>query len=269
MKTFLNILKRNLKDGRLTFLIYGLIIFLCAYFLVTIYPVYSKQKQLDELIASLPPIFRGFLGEELILFSTIEGFLTIEFFNTTWVIILCIYVCLSFSQLISCEIEKKTIESVLSFPVRRDVFVLAKFLSQFIYLSLLVIITFLGLNIGLLKIKQSFHLPLILKILFSGFVLYFAFSCISLFISCIFNEQRKTTMLSIALFLFMYFFNFICAILTNVKYLRFFSLFYYFDASKIIKHNEVSIFNILLLLGVGISFLILSIIYFNKKEILI
>ncbi|MEW6201749.1 MAG: hypothetical protein AB1546_07230, partial [bacterium] len=82
-----HIFHRYLRAERIVTLLYALTLFFSAYFIVIIFPSIRKIQALKDYLEMLPPFLRGFFGEEALLFTTLEGFATIEFFNTTWLVI--------------------------------------------------------------------------------------------------------------------------------------------------------------------------------------
>jgi len=263
----MHLYRRYLRSERITTLLYAVTLFLYAYFISFIFPYIGKIKALKDYMEILPPFLRAFFGEEIVQFTTLEGFLTVEFFNTTWIIILGIFTCLFVGSLVAEETEKRTLEITLSTPLRRCRFVLEKFLGFLTCLAVLVIASYSGILLGASHIHEKVNFATYNRVFFSGFLCMMSIGTIALFFSCIFNEQRRAVSVSLAFFLALYFFNIIAALLEQFPILRYLSLFNYYDASRIFVHNTILWTDLLVLMGITGGFFVLSLLLFERKEI--
>lgn len=267
MRKIKNIFIRNIIDEKNAFLVWNIITILCAFFITVLFPHYQKYKELNEIISSLPPFIKALFGGEIMQFTSLEGFLTLEFFNSTWLIIAGIYVCTLFSGVISREIEKKTFEILLSQPVTRYQVIIAKFTVCILYLLFLTFSTFIATYLGILWIKTEINIIVLLKVIIDAFFFFLTLGSIAFLFSCIFDEQRKSMYLSIGLFLFMYFFSIVQSLLPHIKWLEFFSLFHYYNASKIVNTNQLNPENIIALSAFSLFLFSISLLYFQKKNL--
>ncbi len=258
---------RYLKSECVTTLLFGLFLLVFAYVLVVIFPSITKIQIAQDYIEALPAFLKAFLGQEIIDITTLEGFLTVEYFNTTWLLITGVFCCLFAGALIAEEAEKKTLEIVLSAPVTRTRFMITKFAGFLTLLVFLSAVSFLGINLGVLQIGEEMDKRLMVYIFLSGTTCIATIGCIGLFLSCLFNEQRRAVGATITVFFSLYIFNLISLLLEQYPALRYFSLFQYYDASRIFKQQSIHWPDIVLLIGIFSTMFGASIIAFRRKEI--
>ncbi|MEW5945145.1 MAG: ABC transporter permease subunit [bacterium] len=256
-----------LKSERTAALLYALALFLFAFFIVVVFPSIAKIKALKDYLEMLPPFLKAFIGQEAIEFTRLEGFLAVEFFNTTWLLITGVFTCLFAGSLVAEETEKKTLEILMSTPLRRVRFVAEKFAGFMTLLAFLTAASFAGIWLGALRIHENIDAALYISVFFTGFVCMSAIGSAGLFISCLVNEQRRAAGLTLLVFFALYFFNLISALLDQYPALRYLSLFHYFDASRFFTGNAVSAADLLVLAAVFVLTFTASLVSFHRKEI--
>lgn len=258
---------RYLKSECFTTLLFGLFLLVCAYVLVVIFPSITRIQMAQDYIEALPAFLKAFIGQEIIDITTLEGFLTVEYFNTTWLLIMGVFSCLFAGALVAEETEKKTLEIVLSAPVTRTRFIISKFAGFLTLLVFLSAISFLGIYLGVLQIGEKMDKRLMVYIFLSGTICIATIGGFGLFLSCLFNEQRRAVGATITVFFSLYIFNLIALLLEQYPALKYFSLFQYYDASKIFKQQSIHWTDMAILVGVFLVMFGASIITFRRKEI--
>ena len=258
---------RYLKSERVTTLLFALALFLFAYVLVVIFPSIAKIKGLKDYIDAMPSFLKAFLGQELVDATTLEGFLTFEYFNTTWLLVVGVFSCLFTGALISEETEKKTLEILFSAPVTRTRFLVSRFAGFLTLLLFLSVVSFLGICLGELQIGEQIDKRLLVYVFLCGTMCLATIGTIGLFLSCLFNEQRRAVGATIIVFFALYIFNLVAMLLEQYPILRYFSLFQYYDASKIFKRQAICWPDMAILLGVFSVMFGASIVAFRRKEI--
>ena len=258
---------RYLKSERVTAMLFALFLLAFAYLLVVIFPSIAKIQTLQDYVRAMPAFMRAFLGQEIVDAATLEGFLTFEYFNTTWLFIVGVFSCLFTGALVAEETEKKTLEILFSAPVTRTRFIISKFAGFLTLLVFLSAVSFLGIYLGELQIGENIDKRSTLYIFLSGTICMAAIGSIGLFLSCLFNEQRRATGAAIAVFFLLYIFNLIALLLEQYPTLKYFSLIQYYDASKILKRQAMCWPDMAILLGVFSVMFGASIFTFRRKDI--
>jgi ABC-2 type transport system permease protein len=258
---------RYLKSERVTVLLFAFFLLVFAYVLVAIFPSITKIQMVQDYIESLPAFLKAFIGQEVIDIGTLEGFLTVEYFNTTWLLIMGVFCCLFAGALVAEETEKKTLEILLSAPVTRTRFIISKFAGFLTLLLFLSAVSFLGIYLGELQIDETIDKRLMVYIFLSGTICIAAIGSIGLFLSCLFNEQRRAVGAAITVFFLLYMFNLIAMLLEQYPILKYFSLFQYYDASRIFRRQAIYWPDMAILLCVFSIMFGASIFTFRRKEI--
>ena len=75
---------RYLRSERIDSLLFAIGLFGFGYILVVMYPSFGKLQAFKDYFEMMPAFLKALVGEEIIDFTTLKGFLTVEFFNTTW-----------------------------------------------------------------------------------------------------------------------------------------------------------------------------------------
>ena len=258
---------RYLKSERVTALLYALALFVCGYVMVIVFPAIAEIQMAQEYIDAMPTFMRAFIGQEIMDITTAEGFLTIEYFNTTWLLIMGVFSCLFAGALVAEETERRTLEILLSTPVTRTHFVASKFAGFLTLLLILALASLLSLLLGMAQIGERIDVRLMVYALFAGTVCVAAVGSIALWFSCLFNGQRRAVGAAILVFILLYMFNVIAVLLEEYPILGYLSLMHYYDASKIFRQQAISWPDMAILVGVISVMFAASVVTFRRKEI--
>jgi ABC-2 type transport system permease protein len=253
---------RYLESERLSALLYALALLACGYVMVVIFPAIAKIQVAQEYFDAMPPVMKAFIGQEIMDITTLEGFLTVEYFNTTWLLIMGVFSCLFAGALVAEETERRTLEIVLSTPVTRTRFVASKVAGFLTLLVLLALASFLGLSLGMAQIGERIEARLMIYAFVTGTI-----GSIALWFSCLFNGQRRAVGVAIVVFLSLYMFNVVAVLLEQYPILGYLSLMHYYDASEIITQQAIHWPDMAILLGVFSVMVGASIVTFRRKEI--
>ncbi|UCG56311.1 MAG: ABC transporter permease subunit [Phycisphaerales bacterium] len=260
---------RYLKSERIGSLLFAIGLFGFGYILVVMYPSFGKLQALKNYFEMMPVFLKALLGDEIIDFTTLKGFMTVEFFNTTWLFVTGVFSCLLAGSLVAEETEKKTLEILLSTAVTRTGYIISKFAGFLTLLVFLATASFLGLYLGMWRIGEQIDEGLMFYAFFTGTICMAAMGSIGLLFSCLFNEQRRAISMTLIVFFSLYLFNLFATFLEQYPRLKYFALFHYYDASKIFKRGAICWPDIGILLAVFTIVLISSIFTFRRKDIYI
>ena len=258
---------RYLESERLSALLYALALSVCGYVMVVVFPAIGKIQMAQEYIDAMPPLMKALIGQELVDITTPEGFLTVEYCNTTWLLIMGVFSCLFAGALVAEETEKKTLEILLSTPVTRTRFVASRFAGFLTLLFLLALASLLSLSVGMAQIGEQIDIRLVAYAFLAGPLCVAAIGSIGLWFSCLFNGQRRAVGAAIVVFIFLYLFNMVAVSLEQYPILRYLSLMHYYDASKIFRQRAISWPDLAILLAVISAMFVASIVTFRRKEI--
>lgn len=260
---------RYLNSERIGSFLFAIVLFGFGYIIVVMYPSFGKLQALKDYFEMMPAFLKPFVAEEITDFTTLKGFLSVEFFNTTWLFITGIFSCLYAGSLVAEETEKKTLEILFSTPITRTGYIITKFAGFLTLLLFLATASFLGLYLGMWQIAERIDEGLLFYAFFSGSMCLATVGSTGLLFSCVFNRQRRAISVTMILFFSLWIFNLIATMLEQYPLLKFFTLFHYCDVSKIFKRQAICWPDIGILIAVFTIMLTSSIFTFRRKEIYI
>ena len=125
---------RTIKDHRISLLIYLIIGTAFVWMFVSLFPsMADKADELTKLIENYPEaLMKAFgIGENVQIFYSLETFMSLEHYSLMWPILLIALTVSYASSSLAGEVEKGTIEFLLSLPMTRWKVFSAKYLAGF------------------------------------------------------------------------------------------------------------------------------------------
>jgi ABC-2 type transport system permease protein len=232
----------------------------------SMFPVF-EEMMIDMEQASTFDAFAFIPGYEDM--ATYIGFLNIEMYQIFWVLILGMILGFLAASAISKEIESKTIDLLLSNPISRTQIIVEKFIGL---LPMLLIINFttmlviMGATIGIGEELNFYHLLLTHLISIPYFLSIIG---IGFFISTLFDDKMKSSIITMALIVGMFILDSISEISSQYEVLGYLSLKHYFNPYEALKQGGIDSVGTGVLLCVVCLSLIASALYFNHKDITI
>lgn len=262
------IIKRTIKDRKIVFLIY--IIAASAFFLmhVSVFPSF-KDQQIDiaQLMQSMPQGFIEAFGLEDYDMSKFENYIAGEEFSLIWPLMLLIMSISLAGGAIANEIEKGTIEVLLSQPISRSKLYVSRYISGIIMIFGFIIIT-IGLLIAMaaafgIDLKLN-HYPALSLV---AFLFAWAIYSIAMFLSAVFSDRGKVYFISAALLFVMYALNILARLKESLHDLRYFSFFHYYVPNDLLIRNQIDKYSVIVFISVAVVFSIAGFIAFNRRDI--
>lgn len=260
--------KREMKINFKSFLIWLLLlvgIFTIAY---AIYPSIINSdnvKMLDEMMKMFPEEVLKALNMDISSIDSVFGWLKSEGFVFVLLLIGC-YSGILGSSILLKEESDKTIEYLNSLPIKRSTIVIEKVLSGLLYIVLMIIIfgifNYIGLSLSG-DFDKKLYLLLSITPLFSSIVIYF----ICLFLSTFTHKTKKMLGISLGIVLISYVMQVLSSLADSTEFLKYFSVFTLADIRNVITDVTLNPLIILISIILSVLFLVLTIIHYNKKEL--
>lgn len=263
-----SIIVRTMRDRRLVTAIYIIVALAFLIMYIVMFPSFaSQQEQWDQMLKSMPTEMMKAFNLQDYSFAHLENFLSAELYSITWPLFLIILAISTAGGAIANEIEKGTIEFLLSTPVSRKRLFVARYFAGAIAILAFVAITIYAaipiakiLNIDVQAANYS-------TLVFSAFLFGLATFSLSMFLSAIFSDRGKVYFLSAGFIILMYVANIVATLKEKYSDLKYLSFFHYFDAVKILIHNELDMVGILVFLATIIVFTLAGLIAFDRRDI--
>ena len=260
--------KRELKINLKSFIIWTSI--LIGLFLVVflIYPSIinsANMEMIDEMMKIFPEEMLKAFNMDISTIDSAFGWLKTEGFVFV-LLITGIYSGILGSNILLKEESDKTIEYLNSVPVTRKNIVLNKILCGLFYIILMIVIigifNFIGLSLSGEFDRKSYIL-LSITPLFSSIVIF----AICLFLSTFTHKTKKTLGISLGIVFVSYFLNVISEIGESTEFLKYISIFTLADIRNVILNVSINPILVVLSTGITIVFMILTMIHYEKKEL--
>ena len=260
--------KREMKINFKSFIIWTSI--LIGLFLVVflVYPsiVNSENMQMmDEMMKIFPEEMLKAFNMDISSIDSAFGWLKTEGFVFV-LLITGIYSGILGSNILLKEESDKTIEYLNSVPVTRRKIVINKIICGLLYIILMVlaigIFNFIGLTLSGDFDRKS-YLLLSVTPLFSSIVIF----AVCLFLSTFTHKTKKTLGISLGIVFASYFLNVISEMGESTEFLKYISIFTLADIRNVIIDVSINPLMVVLAIGITFFFIILTIIRYNKKEL--
>ena len=255
--------KQTLKDKTIGAVIVAVLLFI---FMIYICYMYSQVKQMtgmEEMLSN--PAIQALIGKAATL-TTFEGFLTLFSFSYMGLIVGG-YIAFVAASFLAGEIEQKTIDLLLSLPLRRERLVLLRFAVLVPILVLLMLVLFAAVFAGTAVAGLSTSLVWVAYALVYLCLFGLAFGAIAMLISAMLSDGRQAALLSLGVLFAMYFAETVGSTVPGLDVVTKLSLFHYVNSSDILVGHTLSAVNAVVLLVVLVVFLALAVLAFRRKEI--
>ena len=260
--------KREMKINLKNFIIWTSI--LIGLFLVVflVYPSIvnsENMEMLDEMMKMFPEEMLKAFNMDISSIDSAFGWLKTEGFIFV-LLIIGIYSGILGSNILLKEESDKTIEYLNSVPVTRKNIAIKKIICGLLYITLMVatigIFNFIGLSLSGEFDRKSYIL-LSITPMFSSIVIF----AVCLFISTFTHKTKKTMGISLGIVFASYFLNVISEIGESTEFLKYISIFTLADIRNVIVNIAINPLMVLLAIGITSIFMILTIIRYEKKEL--
>lgn len=262
-------IKRELKINLKSFIIWTILLIGLYLLVYLIYPSIintGEIDKIDEMMKLFPEEILKAFNMDISSLKSAYGWLKSEGFIFALLIIGCYSGTLG-SNILLKEENDKTIEYLNSLPITRTNIVLSKVLTGLFYITLITLLlglfNFIGLSINETFNKKQLFL-LSITPLFSSYVIFF----LCMYLSTYTNKTKKMLGLSLGVVLISYILNILSTISNEVEYLKYFSIFTLSDIRNVILNISINPIMIFISIILSIIFLILTLINYNKKELI-
>ncbi len=257
---------RTLKKELPLALVFGLVLALTLFLVIREFSV-AKDIDFSSITSQVPDSLKPLANAFLIL-NIFGGYLHIVA-SVNWIFLSSLWTCIVFSGLISKEVERGTIDILITSPISRIKILAEKFLAALLWLLVLGAFSFLGFYAGTFwsGIGVPYSVEMLFKAVVNGTAFFVGLSSVSLFFSVIFNEHKRAAIVSILFFMLSYLAFFLAGFSPLWMRIKRFTLFRFFNTEKLFMSGIFHWKNVYMLLLISIIFFLLSWIVFSKKEV--
>lgn len=269
---FSNIYLKTIRDKRRSILGWSIGFLVYSFFILSLYPTFSSENEAIinylKVFADMPFLkLFGINPENILEFTTPEGFLNPEFFYMVAPILIIMLSVSLGSDAIAGEEERKTMDLLLSNPISRERIVLEKFLAVISVIFTVIVFSYIGFIICILVYKiNNINLGRLLQAEIMLGYLGVSFGSFAFFLGCITGDKGKSITISAIFAIISYLINSLSNVAQFLSKLRIISLFYYYGGDNPLKKGIY-----LPHLGIIIAFIVIcllvSLLAFRRRDI--
>lgn len=262
-------LKYIFKSHRGFLIFSAIFIALVQFMLIDIFTNIDTKPFITSVFELMPEKFRILIGEQFFSHLTVDGAAAFGFNHPIILAIFVIVIISIVTKHLTGEIEKGTMELMLSLPIKRTYFVFRLWFIAAIITFGLIISALLGAYLGDYFFGEISY-KFIYKISNIGLNLWFLMVMImsfSLMISTFEKETSKAVGKSAVVIIIFYFLDFLSTAWDPLSFTKTFNIFTYYQPQKLMfddRHliDNIPVLSILIILCLGIS-----VWQFNRRDI--
>jgi ABC-type transport system involved in multi-copper enzyme maturation permease subunit len=223
-----------------------------------------------KISMSWPQIMKDLFGDPIQGFTDIYGWLNLQIFNITFWAIFGIFASFLASYIIATEVERKTIDTLLSCCVSRSEVIVSRLIGLAMILTLSIIPVFLGCLLAIFILDQPFQLEALLSACISGLFLFLVWAATALLISVYITYQTPCLIITWGLLAFLFLFKEVFTkLVPALNSFAFISPYHYYRPADILLRKTYFFSDWVVLLCIFISFASLAALFFSRRDILL
>ena len=265
----LALITKTIRQNRTTILVYIIISALLMWMYVAFFPsMLEESEKFSEAFSAYPDdIFKAFGVDIETIFMSMEGFIAAENFSILWPIMVIILTTMLGGSAIAGEIDKGTIEVLLSQPVSRLKIYFSKFIAGVSVILIFTLGSIFSIVPFALLHDVKIDLSAYVNVSIIGFLFGLTIFSLSTMFSSMLSSRGKTASLTAGMMIVFYALNLISSFKESVENIKYLSLFYYYDYSAALLENKVSLQNVSVFLGISIVCVVMGAVIFEKRDV--
>ncbi len=259
-------LRRAIKDLRWTILWYALGVAVYSLAIMSVYPTMRRNAQsFQDILKTYPDAFLKAFGVSTNMFE-MAPFISAEFLNVIWPLIVAIFVIMTGTAAVAQEIERGTVELWLSVPESRARLLSAKIASLVLGIVVIAVVTVIAIEVGALMVGESFGISRLMALVPELLAFPVAVAGYSLLFSSFASERGKVAGLAAVVTLAFYLMWVFAALVESLSWLRYLTIFTAYKPQQALESGVVSWIQILALLAIGLVGAIGAMVIFQRRD---
>jgi ABC-2 type transport system permease protein len=220
---------------------------------------------MNELIAQMPKSLQNLMGIGVFDLSVAMDYFGVLFLYIA--LVAAVHAVMLGAGIISKEERDKTVEFLMVKPVSRQYIITSKLLASFTMILFYNIITF---AVSFLMIsyysKSRTDSVELLKLMTALLALQIFFVVMGAFLAALINRPKLSSAVSTGVLLMMFMLSVIADIVGNIDFLKYFTVFKYFDAKDILKGGYEFIYPVLTVI-LSVLFFCGTYFFYKKRDL--
>lgn len=262
-------IKRELKVNIKSFIIWLSIligIFLIVYLIYPYIITDESIKSMDELMEIFPEGVLKTFNMDIASISTAYGWFKTEGFMFI-LIIIGLYASFLGGSILLKEENDKTVEYLVTLPVKRKNIVTSKVIVSILYIALITLL--LGIfNYISLKISGDINTKQFVLLSLTPILIAYPLFSINLFISTFLHKNKKTIGISLGMVFIFYIISILSEISSKVEFLKYFTIYTLADTRNVMMDMKINLNYILISVLITVIFIFGTYYRYQKKELI-
>jgi ABC-2 type transport system permease protein len=234
----MNIFVREVKANFKSLLIWSVIVILLVAVGISKFSAYYNNPEMLKILDDMPQALLSALNMKAFNLATITGFFGVLY--TYFALIVCIAAAMWGSDIISKEERDKTVEFSLTLPVTRSRLVTAKSLAALVNCVGLLLVAAAASIVSASQYQpdSAFYRFLFLCMV-ALFIMQVTFLAVGIFLGCAMKQYRRVSSAAVSVLLGTYFLSVLTGLNPDLRFLKYFSPFKYFDAAVMLHQSRI------------------------------
>ena len=232
------------------------------------FSAYEGNPEMLEILDSMPPALLEAFQMNAFNLTTVTGFFGVCF--TYFALFGSVFAAMLGSDIISKEERDKTVEFSLTLPVPRSRFITAKILAAMVNCIGLLLITW-GVTLAHAAKYQpdsKFYEFLSLSMI-ALFIMQLIFLAIGIFLGCALKRYKQASAIAVSIILGTYFLSIVSDLNEDLKFLKYFSPFKYFNPATMLHDSRIEIIFVWISAGIIAVSLVGAYFTYSRRDLYI
>ena len=266
----MNILRRELRGGLRTLLIWILVLGAFNVLMMGIFPSFSRDaERAQDLMNLFPESMIKALGLNLIDLSDPIGYYALEVYLVV-ILLGSVFAAMLGAGILAKEEDDKTVEFLLARPVARTSVLLQKVSA---YVVILV-----AFNVGLaalsfvafgLFVRSAYSMAALFRLFVAPFFAHLTFASLGFLAALFFTRRRTVYAVSIGLAMGSYFIGLVSQLAEGLAPLRWLAPTRYVESVDIVVNGRLDLGNLAILLAISVAAVGTAIALYRRRDITI
>lgn len=262
-----NLFRKTIYDKRIFIIGWSAGMIFFGFLMMLFFPAF-KNSGLDQLLTSLPPelkALKGMIGDISAL-STPSGYLAGQFFDIRMPMFISVFSVILAVGLSATEEDAGYIRTLLSLPLSRVKLLFGKLLAIIMICIFTITAAAIGLYIGAIFVNINLDNLVVFNLSLMTLILSICMTTLVYCIGLVTGKRGITMGLGVIVGAGSFLLTTFAKSVDWLKPYENGSLFHYFPAADIVK-NGLSIYDVLVYIGITIVAVVLAIIFFRRRDV--
>ena len=224
------------RNGILAF---SLFVFFFGLMMVGAYESIVTDMDIDALLDSYHDFVTDMFAKSITSFGEFGGFITAEFIQWVWYLIIPAYLAMFCAGSVAGEVEQKTADILLSYPVSRRRVIAEKYLASLVPVVLITAMGFAAIAVGITVFGIAFELKWAAYTFLQAIPFLMVWTALFTLLSTAIFDSKTVSTASIGLVFALYFADVISRMIGSLSWMGALSPMHYFDPGQAMSTHVV------------------------------